>query len=408
MGFLFSFLIGLAAFLVAGWWFYRRVQDSPDSKSLWVKWVITFACFLLWVYLGIQAQGSGAGGAFLIPAIGACTGILLSVLWTPHIAGWLFSPITSWYDGGDREPELRPLYSIAQAQRNRGNYDRAIAEVRKQLARFPNDYQGYMLIAEIQAEDFKDLDTAQQTIEHILTIPELAPKNAAFALTRLADWQVKFRDDLSGARETFQRIIERLPETEEAQLAAQRIAHLASPEDLADMHNPRAIRVTVHTEKIGLQGRVVGEPEPAETMHSIAQRYVDHLRDYPLDNDIREKLALLYANEYQRLDLAMIELEQLIATPHQLPKVVAHALNTLADLQIRLASDVNGARKTLERIVVLYPNSAAANTAQTRISQLRLELNQHSNQKTLRLGSYEQNIGLKRMNSSGAEERGEP
>jgi TolA-binding protein len=402
-----SFILGAAAFAVIAWWFCRRIRDSADPKDLVIKWIITVGCLGLWIYLGIQAQGAGYGGAFIIPGVAAATGILLAILWTPQIASIMMSPITKWYDGGDEEPEVRPLYSMATAQRNRGNYDRAIAEIYRQLQRFPNDYQGYLLLAEVYADELQDLDEAQKTIEHILTIPELPPKNAAYALTRLADWLVQYRSDLEGARALFQRIIDSFPNTVEAQLAAQRIAHQASPEDLADMHDPRVIRLEHHEERIGLQGRVVQAPA-AESAGATAQRYVDQLREHPLDNETREKLAQLYADEYQRLDLAAGELEQLISAPNQLPKQVAHWLNLLADFQIRLNGDVDAARRTLQRIGERYPDSAAANTARVRMSQLKLELNQRAVQKTVRLGEYEQNIGLRKMNSSGAVENGLP
>jgi hypothetical protein len=76
----------------------------------------------------------------------------------------------------------------------------------------------------------------------------------------------------------------------------------------------------------------------------------------------------------------------------------------LADFQIRLANDAEVARATLQRVLDLFPNSAAANTARVRMSQLKLELNQNIRQRTVKLGSYEQNIGLKRMTSSGTNE----
>jgi tetratricopeptide (TPR) repeat protein len=396
-----SFSVGGVAFAVIAWWFCRRIRDSDDPKDLTIKWIITAGCVVLWIWLGIQAQGAGYGGAFVIPGVAAATGIMLAVLWTPRISSWLISPITKWYDGGDEEPEMKPLYSIAQAYRNRGNYEQAIAEIYRQLRNFPNDYQGYMMLAEVFADDLHDMEEAGKTVEHLLTIPELASKNAAYALTRLADWEVKYRSDLETARALFHRIIDLLPNTVEAQLAAQRIAHMASPEDLANMQDPRVIHLEHHEERIGLQGRVVEAPKEL-TPAAMAQRYVDHLREHPLDNETREKLAQLYANEYQRLDLAQGELEQLIAAPNQIPKHVVHWLNLLADLQMKLTGDAAAARKTLERIGELYPESAAANNARVRISQLKLELNQHAAQRTVKLGSYEQNIGLRKMNSSGA------
>jgi TolA-binding protein len=323
-------------------------------------------------------------------------------MWAPNIGEWIASPFTRWYDGGDTEPELRPLYSIAIGYRKRGNYEKAIAEIRRQLARFPEDFEGWMLLADVQEKDLNDLPSALETIDNILTFPNLASKNAAYALTRAADWQLE-RGDRESARAALERIIDRLPATEEAQLAAQRIAHLASPEYLADMQQPRVISIKHSDERIGLRTEPMA-PVETEDIATTANRYVQHLRDYPLDNEVREKLAVLYATEYKRLDLASSELEQLISAPNQTPKNISHWLNMLADFQVKLANNVELARQTLQRVIDLYPRSAMANTATVRMSQLKLELNQNIGQRTLKLGSYEQNIGLKRMTSSGTNE----
>ena len=122
---------------------------------------------------------------------------------------------------------------------------------------------------------------------------------------------------------------------------------------------------------------------------------VRHLARHPLDNDVRERLATVYAEHFQRLDLAAQELETLIATPHQPQKLVAHWLNLLADFQVRATGGVEAARLTLQRIVDQFPRSAAAANAETRLGQLKLELKQHSVTRVIKLGHYEQNIGLK-------------
>jgi TolA-binding protein len=387
----------IVVYFVAG-----RLKNSAEPGALVVKWIITLAAFGTWFYLGLKTKQSDPLTTFFYVCIAAGSAIFVGTMWAPSIGEWIASPFTKWYDGGDAEPELRPMYSIAIGHRKRGHYDQSIAEVARQLAMFPNDFEGRMLLAEIQFKDKHNLGLALETIEDILTLPELAPKNAAYALTCVADWQLEL-GDRDAAEAAFQRIFERLPDTEEAHIAAQRISHLASPEYIADMQSPRVIPVRHSEERIGL--RTVPLPAPvAEDPSATAQRYIDHLRDYPLDNEVREKLAFLYATEFKRLDLATSELEQLIATPNQTPKHIAHWLNLLADFQIRLANDVELARQTLQRIIDLYPKSAAANTANVRMSQLRLELNQNTSQRTLKLGSYEQNIGLKRMTSAGANE----
>ena len=135
---------------------------------------------------------------------------------------------------------------------------------------------------------------------------------------------------------------------------------------------------------------------PAEIEpEKLAADYVKHLEQHPLDTEIREKLAILYADHYQRLDLATSELEQLIEEPNQPAKRVAHWLNLLADLQVRHGADYDTVRGTLEKIVERFPDLAVAEMARTRLARLKLELKGHKQRRTVKLGVYEQNIGLK-------------
>jgi tetratricopeptide (TPR) repeat protein len=392
----------IAAVFLIIWFASSRFKRSSDPAELALRWTLTIGAITFWVYLGIKTKQADPLTTFFYVAMAMVSALLIAWIWAPRIGDIMASPFTRLYDGGDEEPELRPMYSIAVGYRKRGQYDKAILEIRKQLANFPEDFEGWLLLAEIQFKNLNDLPAASETIEHILTFPELAPKNVAFALTQLAEWHLHFGNGES-ARATFERIIERLPDTEQSHVAIQRIAHIASPEHMAEMHEPRVIVVPHSDERVGL--RTTPPPAPvAQTPSQIAQKHIDHLRDHPLDNEAREKLAVLYATDFNRLDLATAELEQLIATPNQTPKNVAHWLNQLADFQIRLTNNADLARQTLQRIIDLYPKSAVAANAAVRISQLKLELNQNTTQRTLKLGSYEQNIGLKRMSSAGANE----
>jgi len=122
---------------------------------------------------------------------------------------------------------------------------------------------------------------------------------------------------------------------------------------------------------------------------------VKHLAEHPMDSEAREKLALIYADHYQRLDLAADQLEQLIQQTNQPAKQVVHWLNLLADLQIKHATDPAAARQTLQRIIDKFPGLAAASNAQRRLDLLKLELKGNEKSQAVRLGSYEQNIGLR-------------
>jgi len=70
-------------------------------------------------------------------------------------------------------------------------------------------------------------------------------------------------------------------------------------------------------------------------------------------------------------------------------------LNLLADLQIRHGGGYDAASQTLNQIIERYPNQAAADVARNRIDLLKLELKAKEGPRSVKLGSYEQNIGLK-------------
>jgi tetratricopeptide (TPR) repeat protein len=329
------------------------------------------------------------------PLVIVVGGIIFSLLWAPHIGGWLAKPLTGLYDGGNAEIAPHPFYSIADAKRKRGQYTEAVAEIRKQLDRFPTDVSGQMLLAEIQAENLNDLPGAEITIQRLCDQPGHPPRNIALALNTLADWHLKFAQDRDAARKDLQKIADSFPGTELALAAAQRIAHLATTEHLLSPHDRQPVRVPEGVKNIGLL-QSSAHLAPTEIDPSkLAADYVKHLEQHPLDTETREKLAILYAGGYKRLDLAADQLTQLIEQPTQPGKLVVHWLNLLADLQVRHGANYDTVRQTLEQIIERYPNLAAAETTRHRLALLKLELKSKEKSQAVKLGSYEQNIGLK-------------
>lgn len=385
-------LITLVAYAAAGGWLLvRALKRSDEPGRLVMRWVVTAIFFPLGVF------AVGWGGPFGMPILIIC-GLIVGVTWAPSIGAMAAKPLTSMFDGGDEPPEPKPFYSIAQAKRKQGKYDEAIAEVQKQLGIFPNDYTGHMLLAAIQVENLNDLPAAEITIQRLCHLPEQTPQNIAATLTQLADWHLQYAQDPEAARRELERIIEQFPDTEAAHRAAQRIAHLATAETMAAARDRRPLTVTHHEERLGLltdRGRSQIQPQEAIPAARAAE-LVKHLEQHPFDSDAREKLAMIYAEHYQRLDLAMQELEQLINQPNQPAKQIVHVLNLLADLQVKHSNDITSAAQTLQRIIDLYPRSAAAENAQRRIALLKLETRGSERSQGIKLGSYEQNIGLKK------------
>jgi hypothetical protein len=122
---------------------------------------------------------------------------------------------------------------------------------------------------------------------------------------------------------------------------------------------------------------------------------VKHLEEHPHDTEAREKLAVIYATHFKRLDLATIELEQMIGEPSHPQKRVAHWLNLLTDLQVRGGADYETARATLTRIIESFPDFAVAEVARSRLALLKLEFKALEQTPEKTMGVYEQNIGLK-------------
>jgi tetratricopeptide (TPR) repeat protein len=390
-------LFWLAIILGFGLWlFIRSLKRSEDPPKLIFKWIFTaiVAGFVFMeVVPGFREGDSDALFALIMMLI---CGLAMVVTWRHSLIDIIANPLSSVFDGGNEPPEPKPYYSVALAKRKLNQPLEAIVEVRKQLAKFPNDFEGVMLLAGIQAEDLKDLPGAEITLDNFCNAPGVPPKQAAAAMNHLADWHLKLAQDTEAARAVFEKIIARYPDTELSLQAAQRIAHLSDlVKTFQAAHGGEPTAVPEGVKNVGLlksseflkpQGMKPGEQ---------AAVYVKHLEQHPLDMDVREKLAILYADHYQRLDLATGELKQLIEYPHQPAKSVAHWLNLLADLQVRHGAGYDTVRETLELTIERFSGSAAAELARTRLTHLKLELKGRTETPDVKLGVYEQNIGLK-------------
>jgi hypothetical protein len=394
----------VAIAIAAGWFFIRAFRRSTDPASLAWQWVLTLGLGIPMVLLivhmmkaGFGAGGLGGaavaiGGLFLTVALG----LIVYIIWRDSIIDSIASPITSLFDGGSQPPEPKPFYSIALAKRKQNRPLEALVEIRKQLDRFPNDYEGIVLLASVQAEDTKDLPGAELTLNEFCDLPEAPPKQVAAALTLLADWHLKLAQDADSARAALERIIARYPGTELAPAAAQRIAHLGGVEKIMLAARDRQpVAMPEGMKSLGLRD-TMKDLVPEETdPRVLAGDLVKHLAQHPLDTEAREKLAVIYANHYHRVDLAAGELNQLAEMPGQPARSVAHWLNLLADLQVHGGADYDAVSPTLERIATRFPGTAAAELARSRLAHLRLEIKGQKETPGIKPGVYEQNIGLK-------------
>ena len=365
------------------------VKRTDEPLKILIKAAVTlplvYYCFHL-------AGAMGPNGLFVV-MIGA---LIVGIMWTPHLGDLVAGPLIGLFDGGNESAEKRPLYSTALAKRKRGDYEGAIADVCRQLQRFPNDFEGTMWVATIQAEDLHDLPAASNTIEGFCHRPETIPKHAASAWMALADWHLQINADVGSAEMTLRKIAARNPNTEFAFLAGQRLAHLVETrETILNQARLDNVPVPAGVKNIGLLDSSPVLLQSEKSMEDTAKEYLDHLQDHPNDTEIRQKLVLLYARNFKRLDLAELELEQLIGQTGCSPRQISGWLNLLATIQIERGADLNSVRATLERIPELFPNLSLAEMARRRIELLNNELKGQKETSTVKLGVYEQNLGLK-------------
>ena len=379
-----------------GWLFWRSLKNSEDPGRLIFKWLLTVA--VVWFELAVAVPAFGRGGLDAVFGLGltGALSMVINVIWRNAILDLITQPLTSIFDGGSEPPEPKPAYSMALARRKSNHPLEAIVAIREQLAKFPADFEGFLLLANIQTEDMNDLPGAENTLNHFCDSPNAPDRQVVAALTQLADWHLKKAADVDSARRALQKIAERFPETEFALHAEQRLAHLGETEKiLLEHHDRQPIAVPEGVQNIGLMDSTEflrpKEIEPGK----LAAVYVKHLEQHPHDADVREKLAVIYARDFKRLDLATLELEQLINETRHTPKQIAGWLNQLANFQIELGADVATATATLQKIVEDFPDQPVAEIAQRRLARLRQEYAVKKETPKVKLGVYEQNIGLK-------------
>jgi tetratricopeptide (TPR) repeat protein len=360
-------------------------RQSADRKTLVTKWAAT-AVLVLLVPLVLWLHNPRVLLFFLIPCV------ILAFVWLPNLVETALSPLLGAFTGGTEEAEMKPFYFIANAKRMKDLPQEAADEVRKQLERFPGDVTGMMLLAAIQAEDLRDVVAAKVTIDELLEQPDLKPQQIATALHTLADWQLQFGPDVEAARETLERVIRTLPDSQFSHAAEQRIARLADVVSTRDFRENARFEVRQGERDIGLK-KTPNAPAASSDPEELVAQYVGQLEKYPNDTDTREKLAVLYAESFQRLDLAADQLEQLISVPDETPKHVARWLNLLATLHVA-AHDEESARKALRRIIEKFPKASHAEVATRRLSNLCNELKTGISSSSKTLGDYQKDLGL--------------
>jgi tetratricopeptide (TPR) repeat protein len=368
---------------------YRWLLNSDSRGVLVVKWISSVVLIRIIFYIASMSTA-------IKPLLIVLPAFVLGLMWTSNVVHTLIRPLTGVLDGEGDENEVKPFYFIAEAKRRKGLFQEAAAEVRRQLELFPGDVEGMMKLAALQAEELHDLPAATETLNELLQQPGLPSNNAVAALQTLADWQMNLGRDPAAARASFERIRQMFPNSSYSHNAEQRLAHLDGVTQTRAFRENTVFKVPSGERDLGLRQTALRVEPPLADPDALAAEYVSQLEKYPNDTETRQKLAVLYAEHFERLDLAVSQLEQLVALPNETPHHIAQWLNLLATLHIRHGNDIAAAENALRRVLDRFPKSADASKAVARLATLQAELKAAATTTAAKaLGTYEKDLGLK-------------
>jgi len=305
---------------------------------------------------------------------------LLPALMIFWLGGWLtlglaltllLMPIAGYTPSIAKKPELPPMYARAIAKMKFGKYTEAEWEIIHQLERHQNDFGGWMMLAKLYAEEYRDLPEAEQTVLEICNQPNVTNSDVSVALHKLADWQLQIGDNPDAARRALWAICNRMPGTHLAHMAEVRVRSLPrSREELLEQREHRPIALSPLSDTAQALTQRQHEPMPRERAVALAQQLTARLREEPGDLAIREKLARLLAEELDQLSAGVGHIQWLLRAPETLPAQRAGWLGCIAGWHLQIARDRESARRVLEELVRDYPDSPEAKFGQRRLKEI--------------------------------------
>jgi hypothetical protein len=283
-----------------------------------------------------------------------------------------FLPLTHIVLNLKPEKPLAPSYSRALAKISFGQYDEAEMEVIRELEQCEQDFEGWMMLAELYATHFHDLPGAAATVRDICAQPTTTPVQVSIALHKLADWHLKLGHDPVSARQALEKICTRIAGSHLDKMARQRIAQLpATREELEQRERGKPVRLPHVQDEI--------QPPPAP-MLSLEQATIDAsglaeaLKKNPDDVTAREKFARILAENLNDVDRAIDQLQLLLAMAGQPSARRAEWLLTIAGWHARYRNDLEEAKLIYQQVMRDFRDTPHAFSAQRKINLINVQV----------------------------------
>ncbi|HEY5909550.1 MAG TPA: tetratricopeptide repeat protein [Verrucomicrobiae bacterium] len=287
----------------------------------------------------------------------------------------VLGPMAGYAPGILTPRKAPPLYARAIARIKFGKYAEAEMEIIRELEKCEDDFEGWMMLAELYATRFSDIAEAERAVIELCDQPKLTPSQLSVALHRLADWQLKVAGDPDAARRALRILIDRLPGTHLAHMARLRLNQL--PRTVQELQEQRAgTRIPLPALGDKLDRPTDSDLPPMERKQAARQANacVEQLKNDPNNVSAREKLARLFSEYLDRADLGIEQLHLLLDMAEQPDNKRAEWLGLTAAWHLKYRDDPAAACRFLERLIDEFPGSPHAIGARRRLEQAKARL----------------------------------
>lgn len=302
--------------------------------------------------------------------------VYLGQLW---VLGWalllICAPISYYAAPILRKPPKSPGYARAVARIKFGKYAQAEVEILKQLETAENDFDGWMMLAELHATRFKEIREAEQIILDLCLQPDITSSQISVALHKLADWQINITGDTEGAARSLDLICDRLPGTHLAYMAEMRRRQL--PRTNAEYREQQEIHpVPLPATTGNVAEQIVADRNATDLQSTVAiiNQLSEVLTRNPQSVSDREKMARLLAEPLGKAALAIEQIELLLGMGHQPDVKRVEWLTLIAGWQLQLLHDETAAMETLAKIIADFPSTPQAFAAQRRLNLIKADV----------------------------------
>ena len=363
--------VGAGMMVIAFWWLALflawllclAIKNMQDENRSTLRMVVVFgsvitlpiSAFVILLGENLSSKSAFTGGGWLAGGFAASIWLLPIV----HYAMPLLI-----------KRKTTTFYSAAVARMKLGKPEQAEAEILKQLEQAEDDYDGWMMMAQLYAEHYHDLDTADQTVRDLCAQPGLNPGQIYMALSKLADWHLTLGDDPISARSALEIVVKAFPGSHLGRMAQAKMGQIpGSRADLLEQRKGRTLRLP------SLRDLDTPEAElPRMEAAAAANDCVNRLKADPDDIGTREKLAWLFAEQLGRADMGIEQTKLLLELPNQPENKRAEWMGQIGAWQLKHLQNKETGRRTLEQLIREYPNSPQAFTAVRRLGLLDVEI----------------------------------